>query len=68
MAKFAEEHNRKRKEVEQEIENHGKTWCNPGCTSFVEHEYRRCRMISDMSAEETQNDYQRCHVPQIKPS
>ena len=68
MAGFAEEHRRKRIEVEQEIENHGKTWCSPDCTSLLEREYRRQRLISGLPAEQVQEDFDCCHISQISPS
>lgn len=67
MPSFAEKHNQKRKEVEQEIEEHGKTWCQPDCTKFWEREYRRLRLVSGLSVEEVQGDYPSCHTPEIKP-
>ena len=67
MAAFAEKFARKRREVEQEIENHGKTWCHPNCTLFIERAYRQHRLMSDMSADEVQNDYYSCHTSQTKP-
>ncbi len=46
--------------IEQEITDHGKTWCSPRCQTFLPDEYREKRR--EYSAAIVQHDYDLCHI------
>jgi hypothetical protein len=47
-------------EIEQEITNHGVTWCSPTCQTFLPEEYRLKR--ERYEAGTVQSDYDLCHA------
>lgn len=54
-----------RKKVDEEIKNHGKTWCHPNCKpgdTFLPEAYIKARMIHGYSAKTVQGDYDLCHI------
>ncbi len=48
-------------EIDQEIENHGKTWCDPDCPLLLQSTYRQLRR-DGIPAEKLQADFDACHL------
>lgn len=47
--------------IQREIDNHGKTWCSPGCQTFLPIVYRKRRQQGQPSSA-IQGDYDSCHI------
>jgi hypothetical protein len=52
---------KKNLQIDDEIENHGKTWCSSDCQTFLPDAYREARLDGE-TAKQVQGDYDSCHV------
>lgn len=54
-----------REKVDEEIKNHGKTWCHSNCkpgNTFLPDAYHKARLVHGYSTKTVQGDYDLCHI------